>query len=64
MLQTKRCEAIQINKHVPDFRCKLDDGHGNSHIDPLTGQAWKFPELPYGMAHAKHPPQSSHKKRS
>ncbi len=62
MLQ-KRCEAVQVNKYVPDFRCRLDDGHGNSHLDPLTKRAWKFPDkkLPYGMAHAKRQPQSSHK---
>jgi len=48
-MDNKRCESIQINKNIPDYECKFNDGHGGPHVDPVTGIAWNHPETPYGM---------------
>lgn len=37
----KRCSAVQINRHVPNFTCNIQGGMGHKvHIDPRTGQRW------------------------
>lgn len=44
-----RCPAIQTNRRVPDFDCKLGHGHGQAHIDQRSGTRWGEGQVPRGM---------------
>jgi len=49
MTNKKPCPAVQVNVRVPDFGCKMDQGHGGPHVDPRTGTPWDEGKLPRGM---------------
>lgn len=49
MTTKKPCPAIQTNRRAADFTCRLDQGHGQAHVDPVTGTRWGEGSVPRGM---------------
>lgn len=47
--EKSRCTARQVNRRVPDFECKLQEGAHNIHVDPRTDERWSEGGPPRGM---------------
>lgn len=50
--KASRCTAIQANRRVPDFDCRIVTGagqtHGKVHVDSRTGTHWGEGQKPRG----------------